>query len=78
VQVIRDGFVRDVKVELLGQMGEDYVFVSGRFGLTDELVLKSSEPLLDGSRVMAQGQSQGAGSSPEPKGNAPAGRGSKF
>lgn len=76
VQVIRDGFVRDVKVELLGQMGEDYVFVSGRFGPTDELVLKSSEPLLDGSRVMAQGQA--TGSSAESKVNAPAGRGSKF
>jgi multidrug efflux pump subunit AcrA (membrane-fusion protein) len=53
VQVIRDGIVRDIRIQPLGQQGEEYVFVSGRFGPTDELVLKSSEPLLDGARVVA-------------------------
>jgi membrane fusion protein (multidrug efflux system) len=52
VQVIREGFVRDVPVELLGQVGETHIFVSGRFGPTDELVVKSSEELLDGTRVV--------------------------
>jgi multidrug efflux pump subunit AcrA (membrane-fusion protein) len=75
VQVIRDGFVRDVKVELLGQVGDDHVFVSGRFGPTDELVLKSSEPLLDGARVVAQNQTAaGAEQKPATQGS----RGSKF
>ncbi len=53
VQVIRDGIVRDIRVQLLGQQGDEYVFVSGRFGPADELVLKSSEVLLDGARVVA-------------------------
>jgi multidrug efflux pump subunit AcrA (membrane-fusion protein) len=53
VQVIRDGIVRDIRIQPLGQQGEDYVFVSGRFGASDELVLKSSEALLDGARVLA-------------------------
>lgn len=52
VQVIREGFVRDIGVELLGQEGDEYVYVSGRFGPTDELVVKSSQELLDGMRVI--------------------------
>jgi RND family efflux transporter MFP subunit len=52
VQVIREGFVRDVGVVLLGQEGDEYVYVSGRFGPTDELVVKSSQELLDGMRVV--------------------------
>ncbi len=53
VQVIRDGIVRDVRIQPLGQQGDAYLFVSGRFGAGDELVLKSSEPLLDGARIVA-------------------------
>ena len=52
VQVIREGFVRDVPVDLLGQAGHDYVFVSGRFGPTDEAVVKTSKELRDGMRVL--------------------------
>lgn len=52
VQVIREGFVRDVGVVLLGQEGDEYIYVSGRFGPTDELVVKSSQELLDGMRVV--------------------------
>ncbi len=52
VQVIRDGFVRDVSVQLLGAVGEDRTYVSGRFGLDDELVVNSSELLLDGTQVI--------------------------
>lgn len=51
VQVIREGFVRDIPVQTLGQLGADHLFVSGRFGGTDELVVKTSETLLDGARV---------------------------
>lgn len=52
VQVIREGFVRDIGVELLGQEGDEYVFITGRLGPTDELVVKSSQELLDGMRVV--------------------------
>ncbi len=52
VQVIREGIVRDIGVTILGQEGDEYVFISGRFGPTDELVVKSSQELLDGMRVV--------------------------
>jgi multidrug efflux pump subunit AcrA (membrane-fusion protein) len=75
VQVIRDGIVRDIRIQPLGQQGEEYVFVSGRFGASDEIVLKSSEPLLDGARVVAQettGAAPGAsGTGTAPKTDAP-------
>ena len=51
VQVVRDGIVRDVKVQTLGQIGDDRIFVSGDFGPKDELVVKSSIPLVDGNRL---------------------------
>ena len=54
VQVIREGFVRDIPVQALGQLGADHLFVSGRFGATDELVVKTSETLLDGARVTSR------------------------
>jgi hypothetical protein len=44
VQVIREGFSA-TPVTLLGQAGHDYVFVTGRFGPSDELVVKSSKDL---------------------------------
>ena len=67
VQVIREGFVRDVAVELLGQAGTDYVFVTGRFGPTDELVVKSSKDLRDGMRVLpATIADGGGGATPNP------------
>lgn len=54
VQVIREGFVRDIPVQLLGPVGADHVFVSGRFGTSDELVSRASEPLIDGARVTSR------------------------
>lgn len=68
VQVIRDGVVRDVPVELLGAVGEQHVWVSGRFGPEDQLILRTSEPLLDGSLVALQNQ-------PTPTGGAAGGTG---
>jgi membrane fusion protein (multidrug efflux system) len=56
VQVIRAGFVRDVPVELLGQVGDSHIFVTGRFAVTDELIVKTSEELLDGTRVVPAGE----------------------
>lgn len=52
VQVIRDGFVRNVTVELLGAVGEERTVISGRFSNGDELVVRSSEQLLDGTQVV--------------------------
>jgi len=51
VQVIREGFAREIPVEMHGQVGIDHIWVSGRFVSGDELVLESSEPLLNGARV---------------------------
>lgn len=58
VQVIREEYVRDVGVLLLGGSGEEHVFVSGRFGPADELVVKTSEPLLDGARVVPASEAE--------------------
>jgi len=49
--VIRDGLVRDIPVQLLGQVGEDHVWISGRFSPEDQLILQTSEPLPDGTIV---------------------------
>jgi multidrug efflux pump subunit AcrA (membrane-fusion protein) len=59
VQVIRDGVIRDVVVQLLGQVGEEFVWVSGRFANDDQLILRTSEPLPDGTLVAPKG-SRGA------------------
>ena len=54
VQVLREGFVRDLPIQLLGQVGETHVFVSARFQPDDELIAASSEPLVDGSWLRAK------------------------
>ena len=51
VQVIRRGFVRDLPVEVLTQMGTDRLFVAGAFLGEDEIVVNSSQPLKDGQQV---------------------------
>jgi hypothetical protein len=43
--------VRDVPVELLGQVGPDRIYVSGPFRNDDELIVRSSRELPDGTRV---------------------------
>jgi RND family efflux transporter MFP subunit len=54
VQVIRDGFVRDVPIELLAAVGEERTVVTGGFGASDELIVRASEELLDGTQVVAR------------------------
>jgi membrane fusion protein (multidrug efflux system) len=68
VQVIREGFVRDVPVQLLGQSGDTHVFVTGRFGPTDELVVKTSVELLDGTRAVQATEAATAAASGGPTG----------
>ncbi|MEZ5945062.1 MAG: HlyD family efflux transporter periplasmic adaptor subunit [Planctomycetaceae bacterium] len=69
VQVLRDGFVRDLTIQLLGNVGDTHVYVSARFQEGDELIASSSEPLTDGTWLRpklavleaAAGQSEGRG-----------------
>jgi multidrug efflux pump subunit AcrA (membrane-fusion protein) len=76
VQVIRDGFVRNVTIDLLGAVGEERIVISGRFAGGDELVVRSSEQLLDGTQVVPRialeappaAGSAGAGRSPSGSG----------
>jgi RND family efflux transporter MFP subunit len=51
VQVIRGNVVRDVKVELLGQVGAERVHISGPLIEGDELIVNTSQPLADGTQV---------------------------
>ncbi|MCA9000155.1 MAG: HlyD family efflux transporter periplasmic adaptor subunit, partial [Planctomycetaceae bacterium] len=51
VQIIRDGFVRNIPIQVLGQIGPTHVYVSARFTSSDELIASSSEPVPDGSWV---------------------------
>ena len=78
VQVIREGFVRDVPVQMLGQVGADHLFVSGRFGITDELVSKTSEPLLDGARVTSRDAKSAGTPANSPKPGQPAAGNNSF
>lgn len=77
VQVIREEYVRDVVVLLLGQNGEEHIFVSGRFGPADELVVEASEDLLDGTRIVpsteAETRPSGAGAGTRPGTSQPSG-----
>lgn len=51
VQVVREHTIRDISVTLLGQVGNDRVFVSGAFQPSDEIIVESSQPLPDGTQV---------------------------
>ncbi|MCA9026114.1 MAG: HlyD family efflux transporter periplasmic adaptor subunit [Planctomycetaceae bacterium] len=72
VRVIRDGFVREVPVELLGAVGEERTIVTGAFGTSDELIVRSSEELKDGTQVVprtelaADGPASSNSTSPRP------------
>lgn len=64
VQVVRDNVVRDVRVQLLGQVGSERINVSGPFAEADELIVSTSRELADGTQVRptavaAAGQGEG-------------------
>ncbi len=67
VQVIRDGFVRSLPVQLLGQVGQTHIFVSARFAEGDELIVSSSDELQDGSWVRPMLLEEGAKQSSSPQ-----------
>ena len=51
VQVVRDGIIRNIRVQLLGPVGEDRGYISGPFAAGDEVIIDSSEELPDGTRI---------------------------
>jgi hypothetical protein len=51
VQIVRDYVVRDIEIQLLGQVGVDRVFVSGAFSNRDELIVSTSQTLADGTQI---------------------------
>lgn len=51
VQVVRDGVVRDIGVEILSSVGTDRVYVSGPLVPGDEVIVSTSQPLADGTQV---------------------------
>lgn len=53
VQILRDNVVRDLTVRVLGRAGGDYVFVSGRFGTSDEVIVATTRALADGTPLRA-------------------------
>ena len=71
VQVLRDRVVRDLPVRILSKVGNDSVFVSGRFNEGDEVIVSSSRELADGTPLRALAAS-GAGSDASTRGGAPA------
>jgi multidrug efflux pump subunit AcrA (membrane-fusion protein) len=84
VQVLRDRVVRDLPVKILAKVGTESVFVSGRFNEGDEVIVKASRELADGTplRALAAGSNSAAGgagksSATQPGGAKPAAGGKK-
>jgi len=53
VQIVRNGFIHDLPIVVLGSVGATHVFVSGRFGRDDELIVSSSIDLQAGSYIQS-------------------------
>lgn len=51
LQVVRDGVVRDLTVEILSSVGNDRVYVSGPLVPGDEVIVSTSQQLPDGTQV---------------------------
>ena len=68
VQVIRNEYVTNVPVEVLGRVGQDRIQISGALRPTDALIASSSVPLLAGTLVrFGSGTGQGIeGTTPNP------------
>ena len=68
VQVIRNEYVTNLPVEVLGKIGPERVQVTGAFRPTDALIVSASVPLLPGTLVrFAQSPSRGVeGTTPNP------------
>lgn len=80
LQVLRENIVRDLSVRILGKVGTDSVFVSGRFNEGDEVIVSSTRALADGTplRALMAGAATGAARSSGPRNEAgPSGGGGK-
>ncbi len=68
VQVLRNEYVTNVPVDVLGKMGPERLQVTGPFRSTDALIVSSTVPLLPGTLVrFAQGRGQAIeGTTPDP------------
>ena len=53
VQIVRQGVVRDIEVDLLGQVGAERIHVTGPFIDGDVVILSSSRELADGTQLRA-------------------------
>ena len=53
VQIVRQGVVRDIEVDLLGQVGAERIHVTGPFIDGDVVILSSSRELTDGTQLRA-------------------------
>lgn len=66
LQVLRENVVRDLSVRILGKVGTESVFVSGRFNDGDEVIVSSTRPLADGTplRALLAGATSGTNRGP--------------
>ena len=77
VQVVRQSFVRDIPVTVMGQVGTTRVFVSGPFAEGDEVIYESSHLLGDAFQLKPSGGKDQTttgqpGTTPPPAGSKPA------
>lgn len=63
VQVLRENVVRNLTVRILAKVGNDSVFVSGRFNDGDEVIVNTTRELADGTplRALSAGVNSGPG-----------------
>jgi multidrug efflux system membrane fusion protein len=53
VQVLRENVIRNLRVRILAKVGNDSVFVSGRFNEGDEVIVNTTRELADGTPLRA-------------------------
>ncbi|QDT42152.1 multidrug resistance protein MdtN [Gimesia alba] len=51
IQIVRENVIRDLKPQILGQIGPERLFVSAPFSKDDEIIVSTSQPLPDGTQV---------------------------
>jgi multidrug efflux system membrane fusion protein len=63
VQVLRENVIRNLPVKFLAKVGNDSVFVSGRFNDGDEVIVSTTRELADGTplRALAAGSAASSG-----------------
>ena len=62
VQVLRENVIRNLPVKILAKVGNDSVFVSGRFNEGDEVIVSTTRELADGTPLRALAAGVGANS----------------